>query len=1426
MGKRLLASFLAAAMMLTMAPFAFAVDDIDNDETPAAEEAVAGENQIETKDTSTFLQSAIDAADGSYTLTENTTADITISKDLVLDLGGNTLTNTNSGKATITVANGATVTVKKGSVVGGTGYYNIQVAAGATLTLEDVIATAGNAGSSMIDNFGTLTVESGTYTGGLNVIKNEPNATLTINNCKFELLQGYPKGVVGTIFNYGSLTIHDGEFLQSDTKTGSLYGYPQVVYTDKDKETNSTPSTTIVGGTFKNSHTNQQAWTIRSTNAATPTTTVTGGKFNKKVTSSYLPDGYASTTTKVDGYYGLATAITSVTLNETEVNLRGGESFKVQVTNVEPTSAEVKTYSMRGSGNTANFDSKTGVVTARKVGDYKVIVTPAGAGATESECVFHITEGNATVTTKNKNVIHYLTLKDAFANASSGETVTLLTDMTENVTLNPSAKKSYILNLNGHTLTNASGDTITVGAKANLTIQGEGTVDNVTHGKAAIVNNGTVTLNGGTYTRSKENPENNKDDGGGNSYYTILNDKGGNMTINSGVTVTNAGHFSSMIRNGGDEKSVLTINGGTFSGGINTVKNDAYGVLTINDGNFSNTSQFVVMNWNDATINGGTFSVNKSAQAVLFSAEYDKDCAVGELTITGGTFKGTGTQTMINTYYSADYIGTASVSGGVFTADVTKFCAPGYKTELTNGVYVVKAGTNEALDKVDTAIADGATEDQIKDDVEAVTNTPNETLSSSSTTMDKLAQLEEKVTNNKITVEAKSEVSEVSDLTATNAKLSADPGATTDQKITIDVTASNASVDEAKTFVGAANKMTAKALDITMKLNGDEITPKAPVVLTFDLPTDWANAKIVYMNGSTPELVKTSVSTDANGKATISGTFNHFSTYVLVQTEAALNPNEYEIILTPTDGQGNIVTDVSAGDTIVYTVKLYHKNGDGQKGMFTFIPDVTSGLLTGGTFTAEAGVTAEYGPVDNTNQNKLVIRNLDLAKGNTMTIGTLSYRVDAYGVDNTTIEYTANSKGTVSNNGRVEEATVTLVNDREVKYHVVKVTFQSADGTNTVGYVKYGTKAPLYKELTDLRDQTANTVSVPALDKDKTGGTIYRVLDDNWHLSTDEQQTYQNMTDFQTSVTFKENFVKLAKVGIPIDSEGNALVEIVPEDQITRRDGGNVYVDQGKDLIFKLTNKAQADAGKEYVVKAKIDNADAFEVPADTNGNYTVDKTKITGDVTITMEQKLALTKDDIKIFTDTDTTQNNAIIYRPFSVYSEKRTLVLIKGAQGAKYAFDGTAEQHPTIYATNVYEGDYTLAVLIDPTNVQTVNGTSVSEEAMLAYMVDTLKLNVVESTETVNPKIVYDYDTNGRPGEPLVDAQVARDFTEMIKGNGWYWEPGDELLLKADVITADGGDLYTEATYRGKPDGQVSPDDVATFMYLYVGMPKTSN
>ena len=65
--------------------------------------------------------------------------------------------------------------------------------------------------------------------------------------------------------------------------------------------------------------------------------------------------------------------------------------------------------------------------------------------------------------------------------------------------------KNATLDLNGKTLTNKTGEhTIIVENGATLTITGNGIVDNVSHGKGAIVNSGEVTLNGGTFKRSAE----------------------------------------------------------------------------------------------------------------------------------------------------------------------------------------------------------------------------------------------------------------------------------------------------------------------------------------------------------------------------------------------------------------------------------------------------------------------------------------------------------------------------------------------------------------------------------------------------------------------------------------------------------------------------------------------------------------------------------------------------------------------------------------------------------------------------------------------------------------------------------------------------------------------------------------------------------
>lgn len=318
-------------------------------------------------------------------------------------------------------------------------------------------------------------------------------------------------------------------------------------------------------------------------------------------------------------------------------------------------------------------------------------------------------------------------------------TIKLLDDLTEDVVV-PAGKDIY-LDLNGHKLTNASGHTITVENGGELNISdsvGTGVVDNTSHGKGAIVNSGKVTLNGGTFKRSAEKGTYSPYGNGGNSWYTIANY--GTMEINPGVTVENAGGYSSMIRNGGDVTADcnLTIRGGNFVGGVNTVKNDSFGVLTINGGNFSNTAQYVIMNWNKAEITAGTFRTLDTASAVLFTSAYGGDAdTIGKLSISGGEFKhASDTQEMIVDHYDASNKGNAVVTGGKFDADISKYIPIDY-VQSADGT-VEKLGETNAVAKVgDTyyktltdavKAADNATVTLLKDVTEDVTIPAGKTI--------------------------------------------------------------------------------------------------------------------------------------------------------------------------------------------------------------------------------------------------------------------------------------------------------------------------------------------------------------------------------------------------------------------------------------------------------------------------------------------------------------------------------------------------------------------------------------------------------------------------------------------------------------------------------------------------------------------------
>ena len=108
------------------------------------------------------------------------------------------------------------------------------------------------------------------------------------------------------------------------------------------------------------------------------------------------------------------------------------------------------------------------------------------------------------------------------------------------------------------------------------------------------------------------------------------------------------------------------------------------------------------MNWHKTTINGGSFKAQSSAEAVLFTAKYAENTAVGELTIKNGTFeRAADTQKMLEVTYKGEngnvlYTGTAAIYSGVFAGDVSAYATEGTAVASLKGVYYVGAANIES----------------------------------------------------------------------------------------------------------------------------------------------------------------------------------------------------------------------------------------------------------------------------------------------------------------------------------------------------------------------------------------------------------------------------------------------------------------------------------------------------------------------------------------------------------------------------------------------------------------------------------------------------------------------------------------------------------------------------------------------------------
>ena len=261
----------------------------------------------------------------------------------------------------------------------------------------------------------------------------------------------------------------------------------------------------------------------------------------------------------------------------------------------------------------------------------------------------------------------YATLQEAVNAATNGQTIVLQSNVTLTASLNVAADKTVTLDLNSCKITADMNGPHMICNAGNLTITDSS--ENKTGEIAKIgaeTNFGYVIENHGTMTldRCKISSTSVKSSAIENGWYTASANTAGTSCT---MTIQNA--------------EVVSVNA---AGGLYTVKNDDYGVMVINGGVFTNgvAGAGAVLNWNDLTINGGTFT---GASAVRTLKSGSSDFETGKSQIKNGTFNG-GIDTLDN--YSTGI--TIAVTGGTFSSDVSAYAADntpvasnGYTNERT-----------------------------------------------------------------------------------------------------------------------------------------------------------------------------------------------------------------------------------------------------------------------------------------------------------------------------------------------------------------------------------------------------------------------------------------------------------------------------------------------------------------------------------------------------------------------------------------------------------------------------------------------------------------------------------------------------------------------------------------------------------------------
>ncbi len=631
------------------------------------------------------------------------------------------------------------------------------------LTLLPVSAMAEDGTATSLpdaDENGVITLtENVELTNGLNYTK---DVTIVLNGHTITRTNGQKTALM--ITNGATMTI-DGSVAGSAINGTIVVGY-------------STPSVTngkliINGGTYTATVTDD---CVVQTNGLCDNCeiTATNATFNSTDDTFYLAGNgtYRLENCEINGYTGIYMKSGSLTLNNTTIKATGTYADPVANGNgASSTGDGIILDAKTGYKGNINLNINGGSISSNNAYAIRETYTDSTATATHS-----ITVNGGTYTSSKDaiNVSEYF--KKAVASGVSSisisggtfsdlsaldylaeganVTVKLAADTTKDVTI--PAGTTVTLDLNGHKIVNfatAQDKNVaedsrkhTITNNGTLTILdsvGGGVVDNVSHGRAALYNAGTIVeIKGGKFTRSVDNSTD-ATSAKGNSWYVIYNAEGANITKISSGEFLALGHFSSLFCNSG---TINEISGGTFTqDGFIAFKNEGT-VNKISGGTFSSESESCIQNWGTiGEISDGTITAGRIGIWNFSSDTYKSAGTISR--ITGGNISGTTAAIRLNDY-DTDYKDSdknvkgpstvnkanASISagnfsgalevnahtvltitGGTYSVDPSAYVVPGYVASYNGSTYTVyypvpvTPGNNNNSSSTTTKNPDGST---------------------------------------------------------------------------------------------------------------------------------------------------------------------------------------------------------------------------------------------------------------------------------------------------------------------------------------------------------------------------------------------------------------------------------------------------------------------------------------------------------------------------------------------------------------------------------------------------------------------------------------------------------------------------------------------------------------------------------------------